>query len=136
MLQLCILYCFLSLKYPTLELMTVTIESPAPSGTGAKIITHSLGGAGGTGTAGGAASTTSTIITPTSTTGMNVGTGGSGRLVGRTPILPPNSPQGSGAPLYVVTTNSGTITVVTRTVAAGQGIYFDERNLVALEMQS
>ncbi|XP_050719963.1 mucin-5AC-like isoform X2 [Eriocheir sinensis] len=89
--------------------------------TGAKIITHSVGGAGGTGTAGGATSTTSTIITPTSTTGMNVGTGGSGRLVGRTPILPPSSPQGSGAPLYVVTTNSGTITVVTRTVAAGQG---------------
>lgn len=57
-----------------------------------------------------------------------IGPSAPNRLVGRTPILPPSSPQGSGGPLYVVTTNSGTITVVTRTVAAGQGkdgeIYF------------
>ncbi|KAK8731643.1 hypothetical protein OTU49_007403, partial [Cherax quadricarinatus] len=52
---------------------------------------------------------------------VGMGPNAPGRLMGRTPLLPPSSPQGTGGPLYVVTTNSGTITVVTRTVAAGQG---------------
>ncbi|KAK7072800.1 hypothetical protein SK128_019848 [Halocaridina rubra] len=85
-------------------------------GTGAKIITHSVGATGSSiggpsiGTASGSSNTAggNTSNTP-------------GRLIGRPPLLPPTSPQGAGGPLYVVTTNSGTITVVTRTVAAGQG---------------
>ncbi|XP_066941820.1 BRCA2-interacting transcriptional repressor EMSY isoform X2 [Macrobrachium rosenbergii] len=84
--------------------------------TGAKIITHTVGGSGGG--LGGPSNL--------SNTGGNSSTGGlssntPNRLMGRPPLLPPNSPQGTGGPLYVVTTNSGTITVVTRTVAAGQG---------------
>ncbi|XP_027209396.1 BRCA2-interacting transcriptional repressor EMSY isoform X3 [Penaeus vannamei] len=83
---------------------------------GAKIITHTVAGS----------SSTMGVPSGNSSTGGGSSSAGIGpsapnRLVGRTPILPPSSPQGSGGPLYVVTTNSGTITVVTRTVAAGQG---------------
>ncbi|KAG0728649.1 BRCA2-interacting transcriptional repressor EMSY [Chionoecetes opilio] len=97
----------------------------AASGPPTKIITHTVGSAGATGTAGNTTSTPpsapTSIITTAITTGVTQGPSATGRIVGRTPILPPTSPQGTGAPLYVVTTNSGTITVVTRTVAAGQG---------------
>lgn len=104
---------------------------------GAKIITHSVAGSGinnnnnlmnsncgvgnnfiGTGVLAGAASTGSV--------------GPNGRVLGRPPLPVPSTitqqgpPPGvgvpPGGPLYVVTTNSGTITVVTRTVAAGQGM--------------
>ncbi|XP_042223742.1 BRCA2-interacting transcriptional repressor EMSY-like isoform X2 [Homarus americanus] len=85
-------------------------------GTGAKIITHSVGGSGG-----GIGGSTSNPSSVGSSSNVGIGHNAPGRLMGRTPLLPPNSPQGTGGPLYVVTTNSGTITVVTRTVAAGQG---------------
>ncbi|XP_063870292.1 BRCA2-interacting transcriptional repressor EMSY-like isoform X4 [Scylla paramamosain] len=101
------------------------IQIRQEGGAGAKIITHAVGSAGVTGTAGCttsvACTTSTTIITTATSSGITPGSSTTGRLVGRAPILPPSSPQGSGAPLYVVTTNSGTITVVTRTVAAGQG---------------
>ncbi|XP_068226879.1 BRCA2-interacting transcriptional repressor EMSY isoform X3 [Palaemon carinicauda] len=84
--------------------------------TGAKIITHTVGGSGSG--LGGPSNISSTGGT-SSTGGLSSNT--PSRLMGRPPLLPPNSPQGTGGPLYVVTTNSGTITVVTRTVAAGQG---------------
>ncbi|KAG7177022.1 BRCA2-interacting transcriptional repressor EMSY-like, partial [Homarus americanus] len=83
---------------------------------GAKIITHSVGGSGG-----GIGGSTSNPSSVGSSSNVGIGHNAPGRLMGRTPLLPPNSPQGTGGPLYVVTTNSGTITVVTRTVAAGQG---------------
>ncbi|XP_042868571.1 BRCA2-interacting transcriptional repressor EMSY-like isoform X3 [Penaeus japonicus] len=83
---------------------------------GAKIITHTVAGSSSTM---GVPSGNSSAGGGSSSTG--IGPSAPNRLVGRTPILPPSSPQGSGGPLYVVTTNSGTITVVTRTVAAGQG---------------
>ncbi|XP_069158062.1 BRCA2-interacting transcriptional repressor EMSY-like [Procambarus clarkii] len=84
--------------------------------SGAKIITHSVGGSGG---GIGVSSNNPSSVGAGSSVGL--GHSGPGRLMGRTPLIPPNSPQGTGGPLYVVTTNSGTITVVTRTVAAGQG---------------
>lgn len=85
-------------------------------GAGAKIITHTVGSSGGG--IGGPASNPSSGGTSSS---VGMGPNATGRLMGRSPLLPPSSPQGTGGPLYVVTTNSGTITVVTRTVAAGQG---------------
>ncbi|MPC22840.1 hypothetical protein E2C01_015867 [Portunus trituberculatus] len=101
------------------------IQIRQEGGAGAKIITHAVGSAGVTGTGGCttsvACTTATTIITTATSSGISPGSSTTGRLVGRAPILPPSSTQGSGAPLYVVTTNSGTITVVTRTVAAGQG---------------
>ncbi|XP_076052935.1 uncharacterized protein LOC143032307 isoform X2 [Oratosquilla oratoria] len=69
---------------------------------GAKIITHT--------------------VTSTNSGGTNtsaVGPATTGRLLSRPPTVP--SVSGGSGPLYVVTTNSGTISVVTRTVAAGQG---------------
>lgn len=57
-----------------------------------------------------------------SSSSVGMGPNATGRLIGLSPLLPSSSPQGTSGPPYMVTTNSGTITVVTRTVAAGQGM--------------
>lgn len=83
-------------------------------GAGAKIITHSVGGSvGGLGSSGSGVGSSSGS--------GNVGMGPPstcGRGVGR-PATATTTPQAS-APLFV--SNPGSITVVTRTVAAGQGM--------------
>ena len=76
--------------------------------SGAKIIIHAVGSndAGGV-----IAGSGNNVPSPAPITGGS-------RIIGRPPMTP-TAPTTQG--LYVVSSNTGTITVVTRTVAAGQG---------------
>ncbi|KAK4311246.1 hypothetical protein Pmani_017239 [Petrolisthes manimaculis] len=99
---------------PELVYDHLLMDGASSVGAGAKIITHSVGGSvGGLGSSGTGVGSSS----GSSSVGMGPPSTG-GRGVGR-PATATTSPQASAPPLFV--TNPGSITVVTRTVAAGQG---------------